>query len=800
MWAKFAGHILRRRYYIIALLAIITIVMGFFARNVKMSYEMAQMLPDTDSTYQDFERFKKQFGQEGSVLVIGMQEIELFELENFNKWYSLSNDLKKVEGIDEILSIPAIITLVKDKSKKQFIPRKVFQQQPSTQEELDSLLGIVYSLPFYNGYLYNNSDDFTLMALTLDRKYLDSKDRAELMDSTYSLIHQFEKETGLKVRSSGLPYIRSNNTTKISAEIKLFIVLAILVTSIILLLFFRSFKAMFLSMLIVMIGVVWAVGFLGLFGFEISILTALIPPLIIVIGIPNCIFILNKYHHEYSLHGNQMKALNRVIHKIGNAIFLTNTTTGLGFATFIFTQSSILVEFGIIASLGIFSVFLLSITLMPIMQSFMHPPGERHIKHLERKWVYAVVKQLENIVVNHRKKVYAITTLILIVAAFGITRITVTGNIADDLPRYDPVYLDLKFFESEVNGVLPLEVTVDTKKKNGVFKLSNLKRIDKLQNLLGEYPEFSKPLSIVEGLKFAKQAFYGGDSSKYSLYNSQEQAFIGPYFRGADETSKELLSSYLDTNNQITRITAQVADVGTNRMEAIMSDLKPRVDSIFNPDKYRVSLTGTSIVWLKGTEYLVKNLFISLGIAILLIAFIMSVLFSSVRMVFMSLIPNLLPLITTAAIMGYFGISIKPSTILIFSIAFGISVDDTIHFLAKYRQELKSHSWNIKEAALLALRETGVSMIYTSIVLFFGFGVFAASEFGGTVALGMLVSLTLLVAMCANLILLPSLILSLEKRITTKAFEKESLIELIDEEEDINLEELEINSTNSNQE
>ena len=798
MWAKFAGHIIRKRHYILAILAVITFVMGFFATKVKMSYEMAQMLPSTDSTYQDFERFKQQFGQEGSVLVIGMQEKALFELDNFNKWHDLSTDLKKVVGIDEILSIPAIVNLEKNSSEKKFIPKRVFEKKPTSQEELDSLLNVVYNLPFYNGYLYNNSDDFTLMALTLDRKYLDSKDRAVLMDSTYALIHRFEKETNLTVRSSGLPYIRSNNTTKISAEIKLFIVLAILVNSIILLLFFRSFKAMALSMLIVMVGVVWAVGFLGMFGFEISILTALIPPLIIVIGIPNCIFILNKYHHEYSIHGNQIKALNRVIHKIGNAIFLTNTTTGLGFATFIFTQSAILVEFGIIASLGIFSVFLLSITLMPIMQSFMQAPGERHIKHLERKWVYSVVKQLEVIVLNHRKAVYAVTLTILVVAAFGITKITVTGNIADDLPRYDPVYLDLKFFESEVNGVLPLEVTIDTKKQNGVFKLSNLKKIDKLQNLLGEYPEFSKPLSIVEGLKFAKQAFYGGDPSKYSLFNSQEQAFIGPYFRGADETSRELLKSYVDSNNQITRITAQVADVGTNRMETIMTDLKPRVDSIFNPEKYVVSLTGTSIVWLKGTEYLVKNLFISLGIAILLIALIMSILFSSARMVFMSLIPNLLPLLTTAAIMGYFGISIKPSTILIFSIAFGISVDDTIHFLAKYRQELKSHSWNIKEATLLALKETGVSMIYTSIVLFFGFGVFAASEFGGTVALGMLVSLTLLVAMCSNLILLPSLILSLDKRITTKAFEKESLIELIDEEEDINLDELEINANRSN--
>ena len=796
MWEKFASQILRKRHLIIVVMTVITLVMGYFASKTHMSYELAQMLPETDSTYIEFEQFKQQFGQEGSIMVLGVDDPKIYDLQNFNYWYDLTFSLKEVVGVHDVLSLPAIINLNKNSEEKKFEPYRIFPNKPSSQKELDSLLKVAFSLPFYEGYLYSaNKKNFSLMALTLDKQSLDSKDRGELMTEIYQRVEKFEEESGIDIRSSGMPHIRANNTTKISQEIKLFIVLAILVTATILLLFFHSFKAMFLSMLIVMIAVVWSVGFLGIFGYEISILTALIPPLIIVIGIPNCIFILNKYHQEFSHHGNQIKALNRVIYKIGNAIFLTNTTTGLGFATFIFTHSAILVEFGVIASLGILSVFIMSITLMPIFLSFQKAPTARHTKHLERKWVPFVVNRLLNIVQNHRKIVYIITVLIFCAAIYGITKIKVTGNISDDLPKHDPVYLDLKFFEDEVKGVLPLEVTVNTEKKGGVFKLYNLKKIDKLQDVLHEYPEFSKSLSIVDGLKFAKQAFYGGSTQQYKLFNSQEQSFIAPYFTGADENSKTLLKSYVDSLNQITRITVQVADVGTNRMEAIMNDLRPKVDSIFPPDKYKVSLTGTSFVWLKGTDYLVKNLFISLGIAIILIAIIMSILFSSIRMVFLSLIPNLLPLLTTAAIMGYFGIPIKPSTILIFSIAFGISVDDTIHYLAKYRQELKSHSWNIKEAALLALKETGVSMIYTSIVLFFGFGVFAASEFGGTVALGMLVSLTLLVAMASNLILLPSLILSLDKWVTTKAFEKESMVEIVDEEEDINLDELEIGSS-----
>lgn len=790
MWGVFSSFILRKRYFILLVLALATSYFGYRAKDIKMSYEMAQVLPKSDSTLLTFQRFQEKFGQEGSIMVIGVKDEKLYELQNFNAWLKLSEQLKLIEGVDEVVSLGSIYRLERNREERKFEPELLFENTPQTQAELDSLIEEVYQLPFYKGFVYSRDSSTTLMALTLDRDLLDSKDRGVLMGELLPMIKDFETQTSLKVRYSGLPYIRANNTSKVSEEIKLFILLAILITATILLLFFRSFKAMVVSMIVVLIGVVWSVGIQVMYGYPVTILTSLIPPLIIVIGIPNCIFILNKYHQEYKRHGNQILALSRVIQKIGNAIFLTNTTTSLGFGTFIFTNSQILIEFGIVATFGIASVFLVSITLLPIILSFQKPPKERHTKHLERKWVHSVVEQLVLIVTKHRPAVFVVSILIIVASVYGSTLIKTTGNIADDLPRKDPVYLDLQFFESNFNGVLPFEVTIDTRKKGGATRLSTLKRIEDLQAVIESYPEFSKPLSIVEGLKFAKQSYYGGRVSKYSLMNRQEQSFILPYLSGAAGNGEEMLQSYLDSNRQITRITAQVADVGSNRMEELLTSLESRIDSIFSADQYDVEYTGTSVVWLKGTDYLVKNLFLSLGIAIVLIAIIMAFLFSSARMVLVSLVPNLLPLLFTAGVMGYFGISIKPSTILIFSIAFGISVDDTIHYLAKYRQELSKHSLNLREACLLALKETGVSMIYTSIVLFFGFGVFTASEFGGTVALGLLVSITLLIAMASNLILLPSLILFFDNWLTTKAFKTEMLVELVDEEADIELEEL----------
>lgn len=811
MWFNLSKIILKNRLFILIVLGLITITMGYLAQYTRMSYQLAQMLPQSDSTFISYEEFKKNFGQDGSIVVIGVNNEKLYELKNFNAWYDLTKNIKNIQvdfkkngekivvpGVREALSITNAYTLKKNTKKRQFDFEQIVQERPNNQAEVDSLKKVLYNYPFYEGFLFADSSNATLIAITLNREVLDSKYRNGLFNAIDDEVVKFEEATGIQVHKSGLPYIRANSSTKVADEIKIFLLLSILITSLILYLFFRSFKAMMYSMLVVCIGVVWSLGILVMFNFEITILTGLIPPLIIVIGIPNCIFLLNKYHSEYKKHGNQAKALSRVIQKIGNAIFLTNTTTALGFATFIFTKSAILVEFGIVAALDIFMVFVLSLLLIPIIFSFLAPPKQKHTKHLENKMMVKVVDVLLNIVKNHRQKVYIVTLVVLGLGIYGISLMTTTGNIIDDLPSNDPIVKDLKFFEENFKGVMPFEVVIDTKKKGGVFADNGktLYKIKKLQKELTSYKEFSKPLSIVEAIQFSYQAYKKGKSKFYILPPATELKKLKNYV--TQDSLKNDFSSFIDSTNQLTRVSFQMADIGTKEMDALLEEIRPKIDSIFSPQDYKVTLTGTSVVFLKGTDYLVENLFTSLALAILLIASLMSVLFSSVRMVIVSLIPNLLPLITTAALMGYIGIPIKPSTILIFSIAFGISVDDTIHFLAKYRQELQQHQFGIKQAVLAALKETGISMIYTSTILFFGFGVFTVSSFGGTVALGFLVSLTLLMAILADLVLLPSLLLSLDKALTTKAFKKEPLIEILDEDEDIELDELEIKELESN--
>ncbi len=799
MWEKTAGFILRNRLPLLAVILVITVFMGYQAQFVTMSYKFGGILPKDDSTQVEYDRFTERFSEDGNVLVLGAKDEKFHDYPIFADWYELGNNLREIDGVDSVFSEAHLFTLVKNAEERKFDLERVVSRKPQSSEEVDSLKKIINSLKFYEGLLYNDSTNASLMMLFTNRDKFNSEERVEVVEQIEATVVAFSEKTGLDVHLSGLPYIRTMQTAKIKQELGMFVGLAAAITALLMFLFFKSFRVMAISLLVVIIGVIWSLGTISLLGFKISALMGLIPPLIIVIGVPNCVFLLNKYHSEFRNHGNQIKALSRVIQKVGNATFMTNATTAMGFATFIFTQSAMLKEFGIVASINILGVFFLSLIIIPGLFSFIAPPKARHIKHLERSWVENVVKYLENLVLSQRKLTYVGTIIVVGLSLYGITLVRATGNIVDDLPKDDKIITDLNFFEENFAGVMPLEILVNTRDSSRVTSDKTLRKIENLQNTLESYPEISRSLAITDAVKFAKQAYYNGSPAKYSLISGYEKSFIAPYLRGNESDVSGVSQIFLDSTQQTTRITAQIADIGTTELDTLMKSLKPKVYEIFPKEDYKVTLTGTSIVFLDGTDYLVKNLFISLAIAVTVIAILMALLFNSARMVLISLLPNLIPLLFTGGLMGFLGIPIKPSTILVFSIAFGISVDDTIHFLSKYRQELKVRSWDVHTCIIRAVHETGVSMIYTSIILFFGFLVFTASNFGGTVALGMLVSVTLLVAMISNLVLLPSMLMSFHKSIVTKSFQ-EPFLQIVNEEEDIELDSLEIRKSKNPEE
>ncbi|MEP3373121.1 MAG: MMPL family transporter [Maribacter dokdonensis] len=786
-WPKTANIILRNRILILLLITGFTIFMGWQWQYMRFSSSQTNLLPDDHPVNIQYQDFLSKFGEEGNAVVFAIRDSALFEPTNFNRWNRLSKQLAAFPEVEFVISTDNLKELVKNNDKQEFEMLPLINGELKTKKEIDSITDHLFNdLPFYENLLFNKESKTIRTIVNLDKDIVNTTVRKDfILQDINTLVRNFEKETNLDVHISGMPYVRTMNSQNIIDEIGKFILAALGVTSLIFFFFFRSVRATFISMCVVIIGVMWAFGFLGLLQYEITVLTALIPPLIIVIGIPNCIFLINKYQQEVKKHGNQALSLQRVISKIGNATLMTNITTASGFATFIITDSTLLKEFGIVASINIIGIFILSLLIIPIVYSFMPLPKTKHLKHLNKKWIDAFVNWMERIVRHRRITVYIVSISLLVLSIIGIYQIRISGSPIEDMPKNAEFFHDIRFFEKEFKGIMPVEIVVDTKTPKGVLKPATLKRMNQLGEVIDEIPELSSPVSVVNLVKYSKQAFYNGIPKYYQLPTSQENTFIMDVARKSSDNGN-LLKSFVDSTGQTARITTFMRDVNTSRMEEIEQRLLENITKIFPVERYNVYMTGSALLFLKGTKYLVKNLIMSLALAIALIALFMAYLFRSFRMIVISLIPNLLPLVITAGIMGFVGVPIKPSTILVFSIAFGISVDDTIHFLAKYRQELTANKWRIEKSVYNALRETGVSMFYTSIVLFFGFSVFVISNFGGTVALGSLVSATLLLAMLANLILLPSLLLSLEKSIANKQTLKKPQIDILPQEENNN--------------
>ena len=771
-WEWIARVILKNRITILIIIAIITVFLGFQWKNLGMTYTEANLLPKKHLVNKQYQDFLDKFGEEGNLIVIGFKDKTFFTPKAYAAWNELMTDLKNSKEVDLVVSLNDLKKLQKDTIAEKFeLVSLIDQSQTKNAAYLQKIKYELFNdLPFYEGLLFNKESGSIRSAVYLNKKIVNTASRKTfILENLVPKIEKFEKTAGIDLHVSGMPYIRTINAENMKGEIGLFIGAALFITSLIFFLFFRSHRATFISICILLFGVMWSFGTLGLFHYKITILTAIIPPLIIVIGITNCIFLINKYQQEIKIHQNQAKALQRVISKIGVSTLMTNLTTAAGFATFMITGNDLLFEFGLVTAINVVTVYLLTLVVVPIIYSFMPLPKEKHLYHLSKNYISSLLDWVEKIVKSKRTVIYTIYGLLLVFSVIGVCQMKVSGSLIGEMPKSASFFKDIVFFEKEFNGVMPLEIMINTKRKKGVMKLSTMKKMDELQQTIATIPELSKAISVVNLVKYSKQAYYNGNPSYYELPTSQEQVFILSYAKNATKNSKDnLMKSYVDSTGQYARITTFMKDIGTKEMAKIEQKLHAKIDKIFPKDRYEVTLTGKALVFQKGTTYLIDNLIESLIFAIFLIAGLMAYLFRSGKMVLASVLTNVLPLCITSGLMGYFDIPLKPSTILVFSIAFGISVDNAIQFMAKYRHDLIQNNGKIKKSVFSALRETGISTFYTSIVLIFGFAIFTLSSFGGTIALGGLISCTLLFAMFANLLVLPALVLTFEKNRTKK--------------------------------
>ncbi|MFT4095448.1 MAG: MMPL family transporter [Niabella sp.] len=781
MWEQLGRLIIRYRYFLLIILAAATGLFAYWGSKAELGYEFTRAIPTNHPVNIAYQQFKKKYGEDGTLLVLGIQTDQFFKEKIFNQYVLLQHELKKAPGVVDIISVPGAVTLIKDAATQKLRAGKIFPDTPLSQAQIDSGAAVFRKLPFYKGLIYNPETKAYLMGLTMDASVINSKKRDASINAVTALVKKFEQQTNVEVRLSGLPYIRTVLGARIAHEMRYFLTASIILSAIILLLFFRSVSAMLLSLGVVIIGVLFSLGTIHILGYKITLLTALIPPLIVVIGIPNCIYFLNKYHtswHKRAAGGvaipvqeKKKNAIVDMVSRMGIVTLFCNVAAAIGFAVFALTKSAILKEFGMVAGINIMLLFFISLILIPVVLYFLPAPKEKHTKYLHNPGLNRWLDRLEQWSLSHRRQIYIVTVCLLIIAVSGTFRLQSKAYMVDDVPKTDKIYTDLKFFEKNFKGVMPLEIVIDTKKKYGVTKnFKNLVKMDSLTQYLATIPEIARPLSLIEGLRFAKQAFYDGDSSNYAMPSEFDLPGLAQYLNtnatdssntaGKEDAFKKLVSRFMDSSRQEARISVNMADVGTQKLPVLLSGIQKRADELFPKDQYNVSLTGSSIAFLEGGRFIINGLKESIFWAFLLIALCMLYLFKSSRMLLCSLVPNIIPLVITAGIMGWAGVPLKPSTVLIFSVALGIAIDITIRFLVNYKQELGRHHNDAQRTVVQTIHSTGISIIYTSMVLIAGFVIFCFSGFGGTKALGWLTSVTLITATVTNLVLLPALLIS----------------------------------------
>ncbi len=763
MWTRIAKLIIRFRLALIGVILLITAFMGYHATKVQMSYDLARTVPLNDPEMVFLQKFKKQFGEDGNIIAVGLRDSSIFELAKFNRFRQLNKDIKAIAGVNNVLSLPEIKIIRKDTANTRFYLDGLFPKEISSQEQLDSLLGAMRNQKFYMGQIVNAENGSTMMLVSITKEVMNSEKRIAMTNALSKLGEAFTQETGIELRYAGIPYIRSMMATEVRKEMQIFLYLSALVTGVIMFLFFRSFRAVLFSMIIIGIVVVWVMGTLSLFGYKITLLSGLIPPVIVTIGITNAIYLLNKYHLEYSKRRNKEEAIAAVVNKMGLAMFLTNLTVAIGFLTLLATDILILREFGIVAGINIMALFVVSLIMIPGIFSWLPEPAPKHLRHLNFKIMGSFVKYIDIMVHRYRPAIYIVSMAVTIIAGIGMMRLQSVSYMMDDVPEGSQIRKDLNFFEANFSGIMPLEIEVNTGKRRGVLNIKNLEKIEEFESFIDSISVVSRPVSVISLVKASKQTFYNYNPKKYSLPSKAESGYILRYMKGQTDNSG-LLKSFVDSTFTRMRISMQIADIGSKRLDSLVNTvIEPRMNQIFDGTDIKTNVTGTTKLFIKGNKFLIDNLKESLLLAFILITLSMAILFSDVRMIIISLIPNLIALMITAGIMGYLGIDLKPSTALIFSITFGISVDNSIRFLAKYRQEQLANGFFVPVSVSESILETGKSIIYTSIVLFAGFILFSFSSFGGTIALGLLTSTTLVISMFTNLILLPALIMTFDK-------------------------------------
>lgn len=751
-WSRAALWILDHPNPIGIVIAVVTVVLALAMFQLETDHTAGSFVSDEEEFVREFQETSEVFGRSETILYVVFHETNPYDRSFLQRLDSLTSYISGLRGVQNVLSLSNMPHLIRRGS--DLVTSTVYDRGLTTEE----LRGRFEQLPFLEGLLLSDDGSATVMMVRIDPAFNATPERVDLVDRIEAVAEEMPGAASL----AGFPYLRTQYAKRVEREAPLFTVLALFISLFFLYITFRAWRAVVIPTLIVVLGIVWTFGLMAIFGQKMNIVTAVLPALIVIIGMANAIHLSTKFFDQYAALQDRKKAVVETVRTVGLATFLTCLTTAIGFAVLLLSGNRLLMGFGGFAAVGIMILYVLSVTIIPITYVRFRPPRE-NVTSLATHDRFADYFDAKARVTQRFSGVFvAMAGILVAVCLVGVTQISTDIFVFSDFYEDDPLRRNLAVFEEEFGGVLPMEVVVESE-RNGRFKsLGSMRRIENLQETLATFEPVGTAVSAVDLVKMGNQAYFGGHPAAYRLPSNYELPFLqdalGQFLGSRSDSSLvEKLPLFVDSTFSKTRIYLGVKDIGTERMNELADSIQTLASNTFSGDEYDVIVTGTAILSTRSGESLVRNLIVSLSAALAIISVLMAILFRSRTLTFISLAPNVIPLLIVGGAMGFAGITLKPSTALIFSLAFGIAVDDTIHFLAKYRI-FRDEGLARDDAILQTLRDTGKAILFTSLILMSGFLVFTLSSFGGTVNMGALTALTLAVALLANLFLLPALL------------------------------------------
>lgn len=730
----------------LAIAVILVIASIYPVLNVEADFSLEGFFPENDPTIEAYQRFSEEFGRDDNIIAIGLSNPDVLDEAFITKLRDLVGALESIENVTEVRSLL-------DAQRLRNVDGRLVAEPylngsiPDRQAFMDEIT----SDPFVQGLFINNAADFTAIYLAIDEEQNNFPVREQIIGDMMRIL---SGSNGLTYYVAGIPYFRNQYVNVLNSEIIFYISISSVLIILLLWFLFRNVQGIVIPILIVWLTILFTVVILWASGGYFEILTSTIAPILLCVGVADSVHMLSKYRDNRMAGIAKPQAVRESLIVLGSATFLTSVTTAIGFATLLTSNVVPMRTFGIYTAIGVMVAYVITIFLLPNLMPYFRDtepgglPGAR-VHNAIGNFLQATFR----FSLKYHKAVVIGTLIVTALIATGIGQLRVNGFVFDDVGRDSPLIADSYIIGERLSPQFPLEIIIDSGAENGITNPDLLARVAALEEKLISFEEIDRSRSLTTLMKQIHRTMQPEQAAQQPL--PADRALLAQYLLLMEITDADALDRFTDFTYAQIRVSAQTHDAGSWRMNQIRAELQSYIATHF-PDE-AITMTGTTILVADLTDNIVRSLASSIGLAFVFISLIMAWLFRNFKLVIISLLPNIMPLLVIAGIMGYFGIEIKPSTAVIFTIAFGIAVDDSIHFLARFRIESR-RGRTLIDAVRVTTEKTGRAIILTSAILLVGFGTLGNSEFDSTMYMGQLVSITIFTAIIADLFFLPALI------------------------------------------